>query len=719
MIALYYKPRWDPDQKWSSADQRDEPFDFPTDYVFQLVWEDIIPETLRVDNGVVEQFQLEDGQKHGQYAFILSHVKASSKVVVEYRDEAGNREKAPFFLQFNDRYFPSDSFKFDQLLPLFRHWKQLAKQVSAQQETGMNLNRLKAKDWREELEEELSDHPIFTERSAIIALLENISRQPKRKLIDSERLVTIAELDRVTSRTMQFFMREPGTWDYVPLQKPRPNRVMKEEIEESIDLYENRFVLTFIQLAIQEIHKRKEWLKKKRATVHSRLTSLSTRIAYDILAGIARTDQEDLQVYDEIFQEEIKRLQDYHRALRYFQDFFQQLHPIAGFVRPNQVLIYDKDYSKLYAIYQQMMALEKRQTESKKDEVDFLSYYTDNLFFMYLNSLQSFGFQNVAGETLIPFGENIDDYPFTKKRISIQYELRCKKTVLSAEVTRTPCDPADPDAYRIACVFRNEQTKSKTMVVILPSLIAWRGVLKKETVRSLYEKWEPGPDDECTLASHMIAHATWSHEFAQDLDYETGHYLINLGANFLEPEDWKKFGYFRMGMIPQLPGDEFSERLFMRLVHIHLFLLGLRHRCFVCGSDGERIKVGNADEAYRCSNRECNMEWGISTCSSCQKPMLKMQKKVNKDIPSIEDETELSLQSDMNWILEREQQNAGLTLSNMCENHYRGNSFFAICPSCGQCQHETRKHKYCRRCDAKKGLCGKQVTKPARGENVL
>jgi hypothetical protein len=698
VIDVQYTQRWGQANKtFHSVDQREKPFEYASLYLFRLVWKDVEPRRIFVNELLYEIFDDQLGRQ-GTYSFYLSQVKPKSKIIVEYIDDEGTLLKDSFFLSFHEHFFASDVFIEQQLQPLIGKWKQIARNMQVEGKKEVSYQELERKDWRDELEEILMDHPIFEEQKIIIGLLEQVCKQPKKQLTGKERLVHVSELDRVTPQTMEYFMREPSTWDYVPLQQPRPNRVMKEEIEESLDLYENRFIVTFIQLAIDIIISRQKSLEKKKSMAQSRIKSMDTRISYDIMAGYALSEKDELVTYEEMYDEEITALRAYKNKLRVFRNSFKELRPIEGYVRPNQVLVYDKNYAPLFRIYQRIKEIDSKKNKYEKEDVDFLSYYTDSLFFSYLQVLKKLGFENNE-DLVMPISNDIEDYPFSRDEVTFRFSHEEKDQPYYVEITRHSLEAGATTGHQIQMKFCNETTGVSSKISIFPSVIAWNGLVEQTELQKIYHHL-PFEQEEEELVSSMLAHTTGSNEFGSLIPYQSAHYLINLGANFINPDDWEAFGYFKKGMLPQIPGDEFSERAFTRLVHIHLFVLGFRDRCLVCDSEGESLDINNTEEAYRCSNPQCNMEWGISSCSSCHSAMLKMQKKIKGDVEQ-EEESELDKLTDMGWILEQEQKNAGLTLSNMCENHYRGNSFFAICPNCGQCQHENRKHKYCRRCDAK------------------
>ena len=557
-------------------------------------------------------------------------------------------------------------------------------------------------------------------RKEITAHLQQILRKPKVKLESEEYLVNASELDFITPRTIQHFMKDTTTWAKSTLNRPMPQQLLKEINEESIDIYENRFIFTFSFHLERSIRRTLKELKDYLHTINSKLKSNELQIELDILKFDAEFEMVELLNYQELFLEVESQLKVLYNLVRHVIKEFKGIKKIQGYIVPNQVLLYNKDYGTLYRYYNKYMKHDKSKQKKLNDCVDFQTYYTDEVFLNVISNLLDLGYESTKP---IRFKMNaiLEEYIFTKE--AMQFTFVHQEQEVEIIVIRQPCFYSATPKFEVHLQIRRLNFEDNIILKLIPTLVQFHKYATNESINRLYEyplstrdpivaksKKAQEMAAQIQSSSTFVVYPAFSEEdYYKKIPYEQLHQLFTLGTNFIDSAKFQAYGTMKFGMLPFTSSD-MSKLMFRRLIRLQLFKLGVRTHCFMCGEKGN-ILPNVTNEDYICSNPKCKCEWGVRSCSECGTPIYKMQKKKSNenDFLTEEEQQEFLNKSDLEWLIDRENINATMALANLCENANLGTSFFTICPNCGDCKQKSKMGRICRRCDAKARCTNMQI----------
>lgn len=523
----------------------------------------------------------------------------------------------------------------------------------------------------------------YQQSQQILQYLQAVYNRPKVKLDTRDELVKAAEIDIVTPKTVQHFMKDTTTWARTTVGRPMPAQLLKEVIEESFDVYENRFVFTFAYRLEKLLRKTIKQVKDQLNAIEAKMTSNALQIDLDILKGIAIDENQQMLVYQQFFEQAEKRLKQLYHLTRKVIQLFKELRLIHGSIRPNQVLLYNEDYNKLYKMYRDHFKANIGDEQRLHDNLDVHTYYTDEVFLNVLSFLQQMKY-----EPLQPLRFTLNDvlerYIFTMEAIAFTFI----KGHVAIDVVRQQCASFEVPIYEIVLTIRRLDQETKQVIRLIPTLVQFTKSVTDTFITQLYQYPEQ--------SSFIVYPAISKEDYDKQMPYEQLHKLLSLGTNFITSDMFQQYGQMKKGVFP-LTQSSLSQQIFERLIRLQLFKLGIRDTCFMCGHSGYQV----AENEYQCTNNECRCEWGVRKCK-CGADIYKMQKKAKEYAYLTPEEEQTAREtSDVDWLFEQESKYAKMSLANLCENAHVRNNFFAICPNCGSCEKESQKERICKRCDAK------------------
>lgn len=680
-IMLYVRNRWQ-QEEFRPYDERQTMNLYEMD--FYLQFSNCRPHKLKLNDALFHTFD----EKEDIYYFTLTTSKAAT-LVVEY-EEDGTLYHWQCSLNIARGLQPT-AYCLEQIQQQYLTWKNSFLDTA----TILQVDKVELADfydnrsWEgmfQKLQEsfenpENTDMWFYHYRQEITRHLQRILRNPKKRLDTEEMLVSAAEIDKITPRTMQHFMQDTTTWAKSTVNRPVPQRLMKEFNEESIDVLENRFVLTFAYCLERKIRKTLKQLQDDLHTIELNLLNSHTQLELDILRAMAEEETYRLTNYKEFFTQVELQLRTLYKLTRQTIRQFSQLRILHGYIQPNQVLLYNKDYKILYKLYNQHL-LQQEKVQRLHDCIDYQTYYTDQVFLHMLHFLQSMKFVETT-PIVFNMSANLEDYIFTREDMTFSLQ---KDTILIDITRRHRSCEIDLQMTRL-------DTEQQQQVRFIPTVVQFSEATTMSQIDQLYTHQEQ--------VDTFIVYPTNSQaDYERHMPYEQLHKVFTLGTNFIDSTMFQKYGAMKYGVFPFTQND-LSKRVFERFIRLQLFKLGIRSHCFMCGSRGQLQRKKGDEEEYICENYDCRCEWGMRRCS-CGSPIYKMQKAMKKERwLSPEEEESARSKSDVDWLFEQESKQARMALANLCENAHRGNSFFAVCPNCGDCQDESSQGRICKRCDAK------------------
>ncbi len=258
---------------------------------------------------------------------------------------------------------------------------------------------------------------------------------------------------------------------------------------------------------------------------------------------------------------------------------------------------------------------------------------------------------------------------------------------------------------------------------MLPQLLRTRDPLNKLYINSLnqarktfnFSKRKNRKDLEVQTYVQLV-HPTDPRDrnISEDVPPELIQRMLNIGENFMHPDDYKSFvlasdgatpSVGRIGCFPASPLDLNTLERFQRLFRFHTLGVDLLYgihpsSCPVCDYDLKDVLSKFKDESGFCP--DCKAEWSWRICHKCHGKVPKLQPRRMK--PASQRKTEPSYAV---HAMAREQVLSRDQLSALCESDEvpESGNIRVICPHCGACTGRGETTQKCQRCrDSRFGL---------------
>lgn len=641
------------------------------------------------------------------YTFSFTAVKPHSTVHVSYSED-GEQQECTFLVDAHKALLPTDG-SLKRLEQYFQQWqREVFNYVEERDAKKIELGAFYTnEDWAVTLQQLKSKLQTNDARALwyyvfcrdIVQHLQAVLRKPKVTLISEEQLVNASELDIITPATITHFMKDTTTWARSSVGRPMPQQLLKEVHEESINVYENRFIYTFVFHLEREMRPFLKELRQQLSTIRHKKAANTRQIALNILREAAELENLSLEEYEQFFEEAYRQLKSLYNLVRQAVKTFRSLKLLGGHVQANQVLLYNKNYNMLYRLYNQYMRTALQAKKKQSYTIDYERYYIDEVFFTMVYQLQQEGFYH-DGPPQIDLHDDITVYPFAD---TVSLTFTYEHAPITVTITRT---------HIITYVFEHVTEQTRHEIIFVPALISFEQNVESQHIDALYafhdqvdeptddkkkRKKKRQPNARKQRDIFVVYPAGSAEHYNDNIRYEHIHRVVTLGTNFIEPAHFEQFGNMKYGVFPYMMSAT-PQQIFKRFIRLQLARLNVHTHCFLCGAEGQ--KHGEEGD-YTCSNIKCGSEWGTRTCQ-CGAPLYKMLKRSKMDDVYVTEaqEAELREQSDVNWLFGKETINAQMALTNICENANLGTSFFTICPNCGDCKQQSKQGRICRRCDA-------------------
>lgn len=701
MLKLFVKNNWLNEETYTIY--TGQILKFPSHLMFRLEWTDERVTSIHVGDQLL--YLAADGEH--SFTFPLTHVAELTELRIRYQNNEGMQNQL-YQIHFDLGLYPAESLLIHTikrpLFDLLSEWASIAREEGEDSiEFDASLMEERSEHLTKSLDEflkqiaEQDDYLFFRERRQILVLIEQVIRQPKKKLIDREQLVHSSEATVISPRTVQHFMQDTSTWSGISFGKPRPNQLLQTYQEESLNVYENRFVVTFIRLVIQQIQPLKLKMKQMYENTVSNEQDLLFREKEGLLDVNEKHKLEQIQGDKERLHILLAEVKSYEAQLKKQLDFFKEIKEISGYVKPNQVLQQNKFYGNLYKLYKHFRNDAGSLASKTPDSIDYLSYYNDFIYLDLIRLLRQLQFYPENGTVRLPINPDADSYFLTSDEMKHAFQAS-DGSPFQITISRSALTKRDREIARILVVLTNIETNEVKQIQILPTLTSFKSYFSKDTIRYLYSR-----EDE--VDSTYILYPMETNDDYHQMPYELAQYVYTIGSKFIDAEDLDNFGNFKYGMFQYSTHQQLSYDLLQRILKVALFQIGHHHRCLICNATGKPTHVNNTKFSYICSNSNCKLEWGSSTCS-CGGEMLKMKAPLSKVKGEERQEERLRNMKAIEWIIMNESKNAKNSLAGLCENALRNGGFFVICPTCGNCPKSEGKSRICKYCEAKERIKG-------------
>ncbi len=723
-----------------------------TDWAFTLAWSaGTPPRTLKVDDIVIRQSRQPDPAEKGAWHF---HLPPTVHGLARIEAESFAGERCIGVVETMSGYqLPEPQ------LRGFLEWMRFYREVQAALLGSGGISSLDliddvltASTHQATVDEVKEDIPPET-RAELSELFDQVLKSPLCRLIDEKQLVDPGEIQRVSPATVDYFIRHPETWHMRSRLRPRPVKLLDDRTEEDFDVYENRFVVHFLEelrLRLEQLVSRDKLAVSEREL---RVAESVRRINLGLFEQ--RQDSLDALVRESAYvRHNLEDMQRFRNTALRLRDapMFARVRSLSSAPRANTTLLIHPVYGRLYEIYQQInqeaFAHKRLQWLEEAQRTDLHSIYLGYCFLIVLRALRSVHF-DLAGAASLPIfrGDRAAPLEFSNlaqpRHLVLRHRFRPRAQVT---VSLQPlADLIQDQALVLEFSYRPTGTSaepSKAIVWLVPEPTWWGDTSldradKVAALNDLYERLLAlHPSSESAMAkkskaeqrrrrrgeieatkalySVILLHPTSPSDFDDRLDYMDIRHLLNQGDNLVSQADYKKFGGYAVGVLPIYPSDEGrgseigagsqdaemrSLLRLQRLIRVQLFRVGLDDLCWNCFGTAQASEMATGRKQFACSNSRCRLRWGEVMCPRCGHRYVKMKfpSAGTRKLPiaSAGGETPVAA------VMIAEALEGRLAVSSVCESLEHADDFWAICPYCGHCEKEAASPS-CQRCQARR-----------------
>jgi Domain of unknown function (DUF2357) len=553
----------------------------------------------------------------------------------------------------------------------------------------------------------------------VLPSLLRVCSKPRRTLIVERRVMPIDRARRIPPDAIEHLASRPELWQSRTATRITPAKIRSEVPEETLDLYENRVVVTLVRRLLRWLSQRLREVDRayyQTQTLHENLFTgyQYNRFREERLRALWQnldTVQDYLQQYErsQTLKDKISHLYTdisscldsvLYKSLSAKPDTISPL-------KPTNILQMDADYRRLRQLWEMLDRFFSNSDQpSAEKERDLLSDYANYIHGCVLLALRWIGFDSAQAKP--------ENFPL---------ELDFQKALQQSGWTVVVESPASNFNINIELIWEqgNSDTRKsshpKNMRLVLIPLV--RGLFGdqdeiKKTLDTLYPAAltiASSTDDTSKRRNRnnkqvptfvVLVHPTdpRDRQISEDVAPRLIQRMINIGENFMSPDDYKHFVFpsddnapvRRIGMMPASPLDLNTLERFQRLFRFHTLGVDLINGihpsfCPVCDYDLRSVRSQFKENEGNCPN--CEAKWSWRNCKNCGGKVAKLEPMKIK--PPTETESECSYAV------------KAMAQEQLCGSDETPESgrIRVICPHCGACTGRGETLLKCNRCSNK------------------
>lgn len=476
--------------------------------------------------------------------------------------------------------------------------------------------------------DEIQDIIYFTEIGKTIPNLLKIIEKPRSFVRSLEEKIPVDLVKKINYKAVASLSRDSNDWEARTLVSVNPKTLLSDVFDETINIYENRFIITLVDKCWKLIIDEKNRLENRIEHLDTeysltRIQELISSNTYyrtdnkDILNSIQSYEQSDSGVIrSELASQlsEIKRIFSRLQLIRR-SNFYNQLHKqkrVSNPVNKTNILLFDADYNKAYKLWNVLLSLRPDMTFDLDDVnvMDTNKHFTLYVFFCLIVSIVNLGFK---------FNERalfqiVDESSFTGTSIEFYEDDLTILTQIENESIEIHiqgnANGAIQESFRIKTFDLEFDGKSMSEI----------DYLTKNVLNNLVSATKKGKKyfPQYGIVSLDIHSCSDRNDFGDKL-YRR---FFNIGDNFSSeenPQDLAKWNEYKHGLLIIKPSDiRINVLRLSRMLNYYLLkskpIGSFKSSCPICSS--KNIRETGHDE-FVCN--DCYHRISLSSCSNCGK----------------------------------------------------------------------------------------------------
>lgn len=476
------------------------------------------------------------------------------------------------------------------------------------------------------------DEEYLEEIKKVLPNLHRIIEKPRSFIKSLEGKVPVETAKRINCKAISHLSRDSNDWYARTFIAVKPKNIVSDLYEETIELYENRFVITLIERIL-------DYIVAKRQKLEDLLDRMETELATMFVESDYKTEYVRLSSNNTLlhsilgnqsyglnggFFEQVRKSTEDVRSLERkikvlkrseFYSTLRKCRRIHNPVQKTNILMFDQNYNKCYKLWE-LFNNQHKDDQFVLDEKDrfFLEqYYILYCLCIVVSTIVNMGFIERSNAKISFNGESIS---IGKQLVFIQNEdmLALNFDNSNSNIVVDYCNDIEKNKWNTFIIkpnYTDFEGVSRADVDKITSSIINELVIdnkKKNTISGQY-----------ALVSMDINRCSEANEFSEKV-YRR---FYNIGDNYSEKEaNLEQLAHYKTGMLIISPDDlRFNFLRIGRLINSHIIrskkFSDFKRKCPLCGS--ETIKETSENDLI-CYN--CNHRITLSSCSNCKEEMI-------------------------------------------------------------------------------------------------
>ena len=474
------------------------------------------------------------------------------------------------------------------------------------------------------------DDSNIEEIKRVVPFLFKIVDKPRSFIRSLEEKVPVETAKRINHKAIAKLSQDSNDWYARTVLSVKPKTVVSDVNEETIDLYENRFVCALISRISELLSQTRQYYESQiqyfdenSAQREMEYTYSTNSFPFYNTITKKKKDFSDNQSFRKKLEDELETIKKLEKKIRLLKrsDFYRTLRKKRKVVDPIQktnILMFEFNYNQAYKLWKY---LKEQHPEDKLNlELEIPEEESQAAYSLYgclclMATLQDMGFAEIGGGTLLYMANTIDfARPFVFERDEDIIELHLCEEGLKCRLL-VDKENSKYDEFVFVSNFVNFEHLSRSTVDELTReiLTKYLPTQKFTPISSVY-----------TLVSINLARCSEENTFANKV-YRR---FYSIGDNF-SPEEkidyLSKWCDYKSGIVILTPKNLKNSFLKLeRIINYHILKSKLRNKkpeiCPICGKPLRE----NSPNNYSC--HYCHHNISFTYCNDCdpdhKKPIL-------------------------------------------------------------------------------------------------
>lgn len=468
------------------------------------------------------------------------------------------------------------------------------------------------------------DDTDLKEINKVIPWIFKIIEKPRSFIRTYEEKVPIETAKRINYKAISMLSRDSNDWYDRTILNVKPKNIVSDVSEETIDIYENRFVVALIdkisvalsQARLHFVEQINQYNEEKRRQVMEGLF-VFTRYSFPYLSKVQKTTVEDDDAFLKKLNNQLEEIKSTESRISFMKMtvFYKELHKLKKIVSPihrTNILMFDYAYHQAYMLWRYLEDKNQDITLGKKmdaTQAEIEGAYSLYSFLCLLVGIRDMKFE-CDGNTEFSFNGNLIELP--------------KSIVLKKNDDHLKLDVKN-GLIRIGFLVDEKQKKFET-IGLRSSFVNFelmgRGEVEETTEKLLNESSLIRDKGQLRSVFTLVPINMERCSDITSYSMKTYRRFYSIGDNFSDAkteENSLKWGDYKAGMaivnVTSLRTNLLKlERVINGLLNRNKILYGRKEsfKCPICGHE-----IGNVANKDTFACPKCNHAFSINHCNNC------------------------------------------------------------------------------------------------------